>query len=124
MSGWSEFIAAFLVFYGSHMIPARPAIRGRLAAALGERHFLFLYTSLSILLLAWLIDAAARSPHVTLWEHAAWQNLVPLITMIPACLLAVFGIGARGGLSLGSQAKHPFSATRHNRSYFRTTVMR
>ncbi|MGI9419751.1 MAG: NnrU family protein [Geminicoccaceae bacterium] len=112
MSDWSEFIVAFLVFYGSHMIPAQPAIRGRLAAALGERCYLFLYTSLSILLLAWLVDAAARAPHVTLWERAAWQNLVPLITMIPACLLATFGIGARGGLSLGSHAKHPFIATR------------
>ena len=112
MLDWSEFIVAFLAFYGSHMIPARSAVRGRLAGALGERSYLLLYTSLSILLLAWLIEAAARAPHVTLWERTAWQNFVPLITMLPASLLAAFGMGTRGGLSLGSQAKYPFDSTR------------
>lgn len=112
MSDWSEFIIAFLAFYGSHMIPAQPAIRSRLAATLSERYYLILYASLSILLLAWLIEAAARAPHVTLWERTTWQNLVPLITMLPACLLTAFGIGTRGGLSLGSQAKYPFDPTR------------
>jgi len=108
MLAWSEFIVAFLAFYGSHMIPAQPAIRGRLAVALEERCYLLLYTSISILLLDWLIGAAARAPYVALWERAAWQNLVPLILMLPACLLAVFGIGASGGLSLGSQMQDPF----------------
>ncbi|MGI9435187.1 MAG: NnrU family protein [Geminicoccaceae bacterium] len=112
MSDWSEFIIAFLAFFGSHMIPTRLAIRSRLAATLGERCYLLLYASLSILLLAWLIGAAATAPHVTLWERTPWQNLVPLILMFPACLLAVFGIGTRGGLSLGSQAKHPFDSIR------------
>ena len=112
MSDWSEFIIAFLAFYGSHMIPTQPSIRSRLAATLGERCYLLLYTSLSILLLAWLIGAAARAPYLTLWERASSQNVVPLILMLPACLLAVFGIGIRGGLSLGSQARQPFDPIR------------
>ncbi len=112
MSDWGEFIFVFLVFYASHMIPSRPVIRGRLVAVLGERPYLLLYAALSILLLAWLIEASGRAPHVTLWERAAWQNLVPLILMLPACLLAVFGIGAPGGLSLGSRTHPPFDAAR------------
>ena len=108
MSGWGEFVVAFLAFYASHMIPARPAIRGRLMAGLGERFYLLLYAAVSILLLAWLIGAAARAPHLTLWERAQWQNLVPLTLMLPACLLTVFGVGAGGGLSLGSRAKPTF----------------
>lgn len=108
MSDWSEFIVVFLAFYGSHMVPAQPAVRGRLTAAFGERCYLLLYASLSILLLVWLIGAAARAPHVTLWEYAAWQKLVPLILMLPACMLAVFGLGMSGGLSLGSPARHVF----------------
>lgn len=112
MSGWGEFTFAFLVFYGSHMIPARPTIRGRLVAVLGELFYLLLYAALSILLLAWLIGASARAPHVTLWERAAWQNLVPLILMLPACLLTSFGIGAKGGLSLGSRMQSPFDPAR------------
>ncbi|MGI9485339.1 MAG: NnrU family protein [Geminicoccaceae bacterium] len=110
MWSWGEFIFVFSVFYASHMIPARPAIRDRLVAALGERFYLLLYVALSILLLAWLIGASARAPHVTLWERAVWQNLVPLILMLPACLLAAFGIGARGGLSLGNRMQHPFDS--------------
>lgn len=101
-------MAVFLAFYGSHMIPARPTLRRRLAAAMGVRIYLLLYALVSILLLAWLIDAAARAPFVSLWERAAWQNLVPLILMLPACGLAVFGIGAGGGLSLGSRMQLPF----------------
>lgn len=112
MSGWGEFMIVFLAFYASHMIPARPAIRGRLAAALGERCYLLLYAALSILLLVWLIGAAARAPFVALWERALWQNLVPQILMFPVCLLAAFGIGARGGLSLGSRADPAFELAR------------
>ena len=112
MSDWSEFTAAFLVFYASHMIPARPAIRDGLTAGLGERLYLLLYAALSIILLAWLIGAAGRAPYVSLWERALWQNKLPLILMVPACLLAIFGIGAPGGLSLGSRSKQPFDPAR------------
>lgn len=121
MTGWGEFVVAFLAFYGSHMLPAQPAIRGRLTALLGKRCYLLLYAALSLLLLAWLIDAAAEAPHVDLWGRALWQNLVPQILMLPACLLAAFGIGAQGGLSLGSRTDPAFdpekpgmaSITRH-----------
>ncbi|MDH3662610.1 MAG: NnrU family protein [Alphaproteobacteria bacterium] len=108
MSGWGKFTVAFLAFYGSHMIPARPAVRRRLAAAFGERGYLVIYSLLSIALLVWLIAAAANAPHVALWERALWQNIVPQIVMLPACLLAAFGIGAEGGLSLGSRKTSPF----------------
>lgn len=114
MSDWGEFIFVFLAFYGSHMIPARAPIRDRLTSTLGERFYLLLYAALSTLLLAWLIGATARAPHVTLWERTQWQNLVPLFLMLPACLLVVFGIGARGGLSLGSRVKYPFDSARPN----------
>ncbi|MEZ5934122.1 MAG: NnrU family protein [Alphaproteobacteria bacterium] len=112
MLEWSEFAVAFLAFYGSHMIPARPAVRGRLSDILGERLYLLVYASLSILLLAWLVEAAARAPYVPLWERAAWQNLVPLTLMLPACLLAAFGPGASGGLSLGSKRDAPLDCAR------------
>ena len=105
MSGWGEFTAVFLAFYASHMIPAQPAIRGRLMTVLGKRFYMLLYALLSILLLAWLIGAATRAPFSPLWERAQWQSLLPQVLMLPACLLATFGAGARGGLSLGSQAE-------------------
>lgn len=108
MSGWGEFAIAFLAFYGCHMIPARPALRNRLAATLGERGYLVIFSLLSIGLLAWLIIAAAQAPYVALWDRALWQNAVPQIVMLPACLLAAFGMGVKGGLSLGSRTNSPF----------------
>ena len=37
MGGWREFAAAFAVFLLSHALPARPAVRRKLAGPLGER---------------------------------------------------------------------------------------
>jgi uncharacterized membrane protein len=112
MSDWSAFALALLAFYGSHMIPARPAIRARLTAALGRPLYLLAYGAISILLLGWLVAAAAQAPHLPLWERAAWQNLVPQILMLPACLLAAFGMGAAGGLSLGGRDSVPLDCAR------------
>ncbi|MGH1479525.1 MAG: NnrU family protein [Geminicoccales bacterium] len=100
MSGWGEFIVLFLAFYASHMIPAQPAIRGRLTAALGKYFYLLLYALLSILLFVWLIGAAARAPFSALWERTQWQSLLPQVLMLPACQLETFGVGARGGFRL------------------------
>lgn len=112
MSDWGEFAIVFIAFYLSHMIPARPTIRAWLANALGERLYLLLYIAFSILLLTWLIGAAGRAPYVALWDRAAWQNLVPQILMLPACALVVFGLGADGGLSLGSRSDVLFDPAR------------
>ena len=55
---WSEFAAAFLVFLLSHALPARPAARRRIAAALGERGYLIAYGVVSLALGAGMLALA------------------------------------------------------------------
>lgn len=105
MGGWGEFASAFAVFLLSHAIPARPAVRRKLASLLGERGYLLVYSLVSVAVLAWLIAAAGRAPFVLLWPYAAWQAWLVNLVMPVACLLVAFGIGAPNPLSFGGTAR-------------------
>jgi uncharacterized membrane protein len=95
-----EFLAALLLFLAAHSIPARPAIRGRFVAALGERTYLILYSILSIALLAWLISAAVRAPVVPFWPTEIWSYHLALAVMLPACWLLTGGLASPNPLSV------------------------
>jgi uncharacterized membrane protein len=104
MGGWGEVLAAFAAFLLSHALPARPALRRPLAAALGERGYLAAYSLVSLGVLAWLVSAAGRAPHVELWAYAPWQAWVPNLAMPLVCLLVAFGVAAPNPLSFGGRA--------------------
>ena len=101
MGGWGEYAAAWAVFLASHMLPARPALRGPIVAALGERAFLLAYSALSVLILAWMIGAAGRAPFLPVWGWAWWQAWLVNAAMILACLLLAFGLGRPNPFSIG-----------------------
>ena len=96
----AEFFAALALFLISHMIPARPAVRQRLAGMLGERTYQILYSILSLILLVWLISAAARAPYVPLWDPTIEQYWLPVIVMLPAFMLIAGGAIAPNPLSI------------------------
>lgn len=100
MGGWGEFAAAWAVFLASHMLPARPALRGPIVAALGERAFLLAYSAASVAILAWMIGAAGRAPFVLVWGWAWWQAWVVNAAMVAACLLITLGVGAPNPYSI------------------------
>ncbi|RJF77868.1 NnrU family protein [Rhodopseudomonas palustris] len=110
MTGWTEFVAAFALFLLSHALPARPAVRAKLVGALGEGGFLFAYSIESLLVLAWLIVAAARAPFVELWPFERWQMLVPNLALPLACQLTAFGVGAANPLSFGGDPRKRFDS--------------
>ncbi len=97
------------VFLAAHMLPTLPPVRRTLAARLGERAYLILYSGLSLALLVWLLWEAARAPVVPLWTAPAWTALVPLIAMVPAFVLICAGLAEPNPLSvsLGSGAFDP-----------------
>ena len=95
-----EFFAALALFLLSHAIPARPALRQRLAAMLGERAYQLLYSALSLVLLVWLISAAARASYVPLWDLTIGHYWVPIVAMLPAFILFVGGAIAPNPLSI------------------------
>lgn len=101
LGGWGELTLALLAFLGTHVIPSRPGMRARLVAMAGQRAYLFAYSILSLLVLAWLIQASARAPFVELWPFEEWQRLVPQLGMPVACVLLVFGLTTPNPLSIG-----------------------
>lgn len=106
-----EFFLALALFLLSHSIPARPAIRGRLTAALGERTYIILYSLLSLGLLAWLISAATRAPYVPIWNFSIEQYYAPLLLMLPTFMLLVGGAASPNPLSI-SFSRRPFDPKR------------
>jgi uncharacterized membrane protein len=99
--GWFEFVAAYVAFFLSHSIPVRPPMRPWLQARLGSSGFTLAYSALSVAVLAWLIGAAGRAPHVPLWDWAPWQVHVPLIVMGPVCLILALSIARPNPFSFG-----------------------
>ena len=106
--GWGELATAMAVFLLTHTIPARPSLRGRLVALLGRHGYVIAYSAVSILVLAWVIAAAAHAPYLELWAREDWQSSVPAIGMLLASILAVFALTMPNPLSLGARRVKDF----------------
>lgn len=106
-----EFLLALAVFLAAHSIPARPTIRSRFVAVLGERPYLLLYSLLSLGLLAWLISAAIRAPIILLWPTTLGAYHLALALMLPASWLLVGGLTTPNPLSI-SLSRKPFDPRR------------
>lgn len=111
-AGWDELILAFVIFFLSHIIPARPAIREWLIRHIGKTLYFGTHSALSIFLFGWLIAAAGRAPHVVLWHFSSWQMWIPNVAMPFACLLLAFGIAAPNPLSIASHNDETFDPDR------------
>lgn len=105
MDGWPDFALAYALFLVAHAVPAQPALRSRLVAALGRPLYLAIYIAASVVLLLRLIRTAQRAPFLPLWEYADWQAWIPNLAMPFVCLLVAFGLGAANPLSLGGTGR-------------------
>ncbi|MDX1821402.1 MAG: NnrU family protein [Paracoccaceae bacterium] len=111
-TGWAGFGAAFAVFLLSHAVPVRPPVRPWLVARLGACGFTLAYSVLSVAVLVWLIGAAGRAPHVPLWGWAAWQAWVPLVAMLPVCVIIALAVGRPNPFSFGGAGNARFDPAR------------
>ena len=110
--GWGEYGAAFAVFLLSHAVPVRPPVKPWLVARLGPQGFTLAYSVLSLAVLVWLIGAAGRAPHVPLWGWAPWQAYVPLVAMLPVCLIIALAIRRPNPFSFGGAENGRFDPAR------------
>lgn len=110
--GWAEFAAAFALFFVSHSVPVRPAIRARLVGLLGARGFTVSYSALSIAVLYWVIVASGRAPYVEIWAWAPWQNTVVLVVMAVVLLVLALAIGRPNPFSFGGAGNDRFDPQR------------
>jgi uncharacterized membrane protein len=95
-----EFLLALSAFLLAHAIPPLPSVRGRLVALFGRRIYLILYSGLSLVLLAWLITAAMRAPHVQVWYPLPWHAAIPVVVMPIALWLLIAGLAEGSPLSV------------------------
>lgn len=110
--GWLEFAAAYSAFFITHSLPVRPPLRPMLQSALGPRGFTLAYSAVSLAALAWLIVAAGRAPFVPLWNWAPWQLYVPLVAMLPVCLILALAIARPNPFSFGGALNSKFDPAR------------
>jgi len=82
-----EFALALSVFLAAHALPRITGLRDRLIGRYGRALYIAGYSVLSMALLIWLITAAWRAPYVPMWQPSATTAIVPLIAMLPVCLL-------------------------------------
>jgi uncharacterized membrane protein len=113
----TSFLLALAAFLLAHLLPAWPPVRARLVARLGRRGYIAAYSAVSLILLAWLLQAAVTADGVTLWAPAAWQWRVPLFAMPVAGFLLVAGLVEANPLSVSLRAGDELPAiacvTRH-----------
>ena len=105
MSGWTEFILAFIAFLGAHVIPMRPALKSPLIAVLGRAGYIAGFSLLSLGLLYWLLMAAGRAPFIEIWPQAQWQRWLVNLAMPGAILLVVFAVGRPNPFSFGGRTQ-------------------
>jgi uncharacterized membrane protein len=110
--GWTEFALAFAGFFLTHSLPVRPPLRPWLVARFGTAGFTFVYSVLSLGVLAWLISAAGRAPFVSLWGWEPWQNHVVLVIMLPVCLILALAIARPNPFSFGGAGNGSFDPSR------------
>jgi uncharacterized membrane protein len=88
-------LLATVAFVGGHFVLSAPPIRGPIVGIIGEIAFSALYSLLMILALIWLVAAYRVAPPRIVWDFGAWINIVPIVAMPFALILAVLGLIAR-----------------------------
>lgn len=94
-----QFWLALLVFIGSHAISRTP-LRGHVIRLAGERAYFITYSSISFVLLCWLIYTAIQAPRTALWPWMHELYWVPNLFMPLACVLLTSGFLVGSPLSL------------------------
>jgi uncharacterized membrane protein len=78
----------------SHRVPAALGLRAWLVARLGAGGYLAVFSTVSLLLLWWLIAAAGRAPFVPLWDQQLWHRWAVNLAMPVAAILTAYGVAA------------------------------
>lgn len=109
---WAGFIGIFALFFATHSIPVRPAIKSRIIERVGPRGFAVGYSVLSLAMLALLIWAAGAAPYVELWPQLGWHRHMAHAGMLAVCLILAFSIARPNPFSFGGAHNDMFDPTR------------
>jgi uncharacterized membrane protein len=104
VDGLFHLLAGALVFFGGHLLLSARPVRPGIVAALGERGFLALYSTVALIGLIWLGYGYAVAPREPWWWGGPALAVVPLLLMAPAALLYVGAFSQRNPTSVGQSA--------------------
>lgn len=96
----TNLLIALGVFLALHSVPAIAPIRAGAIAVLGRRTYLGLYSLVSVLVLAWVFQAALTTDYIPLWQPAGWQAKVTLVTAPIGVFLVLAGLASANPLSI------------------------
>lgn len=96
----TNLLIALAAFLALHSVPAIPPVRAGAIAVLGRRTYLALYSLVSVLVLAWVFQAALTTDYIPLWEPAGWQAKVTLVTAPIGMFLVLAGLASANPLSI------------------------
>lgn len=116
-------ILAAAVLLATHFGLSSTPLRGALAARLGERAFLALYSLVALAAIIWLVAAYRRAPFVALWGTAPWQAWVPLLVVPLSLVLLVAGVSTPNPTAVGQQERLSASSVRGMLRVTRNPVM-
>ncbi|MBF0093795.1 MAG: NnrU family protein [Alphaproteobacteria bacterium] len=94
-------VVAVAAFVASHLVPATPAVRGRLIRRLGGRGYFLGYGLLSLVLVAMVAVTFRAAPHVEVWPQEPWMRWLPILTMPVASVLILAGMTTPNPFSVG-----------------------
>lgn len=95
-----ELVAALSLFVALHSIPAVPAVRGRLIAAVGRPIYFGAYSVVSLLALGWVFYAALLVDYIPLWDVAPWQAHVTFLAAPIGLFFVLAGLLSVNPLSI------------------------
>jgi uncharacterized membrane protein len=101
LNEFGELLAAGGAFLLTHTIPAIRPLRQRLTSWLGLRHYIILYSLLSLAVLGWMGLAYSRAPYEELWVITVVARFFPILLMPLAGILLVAAISTPNPLSIG-----------------------
>lgn len=101
----TELFLAVALFLLTHSLPAARPLRARLVATLGRGVYITGYSLLSIAVLVWVAVAYAQAPYVPVWSWQGWTAWLPLVLMLPACILGVGALVVPNPLSVALRRK-------------------
>jgi uncharacterized membrane protein len=109
---WIGFAAVFGLFFLTHSLPLRPAIKAQIIGVTGAHTFRIGYSVLSLATLSLLIWAAGQAPYVQLWPQTIWQRHVVQAGMLAVCLIFAFSIARPNPFSFGGANNSAFNPHR------------
>ncbi|SMC73325.1 NnrU family protein [Rhizobium sp. RU36D] len=113
----TELLVSLAVFLLLHSLPAMPQARAVIIASVGRKTYLATYSAVSIIVMLWVLKAALSSDYIPLWDAAAWQAQVTLVSAPAGLFLVLAGLFSANPASVtlrgGQQWGAITAVTRH-----------